>query len=377
MVAGGSTAVAASSAPSERRVVARRITPEGPVLGLRMGNPNCALIRDKGLHCWGYVPQGVPIVAFQRAPVRMAGIDHAVDTRRPAGSINQEHANAPEVLWLHEDGRLRFTGLKPPELLGDVGEVVQFDDRLALTPTGALLCLDKRCELPSISGPARRFSSSGYVTGCAVLEGGEIECWGSNGNSVVDPGGETRSPAGVPRVIKRARIRGVEDAVDVVAGSEHACALRKDGTVWCWGSGYQGNLGDGRGGDPRGPVRVPGIDDAEQIATDEDAWTTCAIRKGGRLTCWGWSGEWFDREKIMAGPVDIADAKDVTLVGVAKQWLCFATKAGEVRCAGLSHIVDDKGKIIPGGPGPRKDAWYGKSPTELRTVLRASDVRAQ
>jgi alpha-tubulin suppressor-like RCC1 family protein len=29
----------------------------------------------------------------------------------------------------------------------------------------------------------------------------------------------------------------------VVAGDDHACAVRLDGSVWCWGSNARGELG--------------------------------------------------------------------------------------------------------------------------------------
>jgi len=36
----------------------------------------------------------------------------------------------------------------------------------------------------------------------------------------------------------------------VSSGTQYACALRTDGTVWCWGDDHDGQLGDGTTGDP-------------------------------------------------------------------------------------------------------------------------------
>ena len=36
-----------------------------------------------------------------------------------------------------------------------------------------------------------------------------------------------------------------DDVTRLVAGESHTCALRDDGTVWCWGSGLAGIYGDG------------------------------------------------------------------------------------------------------------------------------------
>jgi hypothetical protein len=62
----------------------------------------------------------------------------------------------------------------------------------------------------------------------------------SNGYGQVAPGaGATqenadRPSAGTGEVVV---VPGVREAIDIAAGREHTCALRKDGTVLCWGSG--------------------------------------------------------------------------------------------------------------------------------------------
>jgi alpha-tubulin suppressor-like RCC1 family protein len=87
--------------------------------------------------------------------------------------------------------------------------------------------------------------------------------------------------------------------VDVVAGATHSCALRENGTVWCWGGNIDGTLGDGvmrhmecgmpEGGDSPDcspPVQVAVIDDATQISS-RGGLENCAIRESGGAWCWG------------------------------------------------------------------------------------------
>ena len=57
----------------------------------------------------------------------------------------------------------------------------------------------------------------------------------------------------------------------IVGGSEHSLALKSDGTVWAWGSGYSGQLGDGNfyTTGNRGvatPVQVSGLTTVTAIA---------------------------------------------------------------------------------------------------------------
>lgn len=76
----------------------------------------------------------------------------------------------------------------------------------------------------------------------------------------------------------------------IAAGSAHTTSVRNDGTVWSWGVGSQGQLGDGTSGTALNPVRaltplqVPGIDGVDSV---EDAnGFVLALKSNG--TVWGW-----------------------------------------------------------------------------------------
>jgi alpha-tubulin suppressor-like RCC1 family protein len=85
--------------------------------------------------------------------------------------------------------------------------------------------------------------SAGYDHTCAVLESGEITCWGLDnagqlGSAVVDTvedeeGRETPT-----------RVSFITSATDAAAGSRHTCALLQSGAVRCWGDSALGRLGD-------------------------------------------------------------------------------------------------------------------------------------
>ena len=72
---------------------------------------------------------------------------------------------------------------------------------------------------------------------------------------------------------------------DVSAGGNHACAIRDDNTVWCWGRNDFGQLGDGTAIDSDVPVQVIGITDAKQVQAGE--LYTCALDGMGQVKCWG------------------------------------------------------------------------------------------
>ena len=42
------------------------------------------------------------------------------------------------------------------------------------------------------------------------------------------------------------RVTGLTDIIQIEAGAKHGLALRKDGTVWAWGTRDEGAIGDGQ-----------------------------------------------------------------------------------------------------------------------------------
>jgi hypothetical protein len=77
----------------------------------------------------------------------------------------------------------------------------------------------------------------------------------------------------------------LSNAVAVVSGYAHSCALLGTGTVRCWGENASGQLGDGTTTDRRAPTVVSGLDNVVGLAAGDNH--TCALRYNGRVYCWG------------------------------------------------------------------------------------------
>ena len=107
----------------------------------------------------------------------------------------------------------------------------------------------------------------------------------------------------------------------------HACALRDDGHVLCWGTESSATrealfelCANRRIVSPR---LVPGLDDATQLVS---SWSrTCAVRRSGEVACWG---DHEDEVPVAAAP-DLPKARRISL---SDRRGCVLTTSGEVAC---------------------------------------------
>jgi alpha-tubulin suppressor-like RCC1 family protein len=98
---------------------------------------------------------------------------------------------------------------------------------------------------------------------------GRVWCWGRWGDVTTD---------------RPLPISGLTGVQAISAGGGHACALRADGSVACWGANESGQLGDGSTQTAAAPTAVSGLGHAAQISAG--GAHSCAISDGAVL-CWG------------------------------------------------------------------------------------------
>jgi hypothetical protein len=93
-------------------------------------------------------------------------------------------------------------------------------------------------------------------------------------------------------------------AVEVAVGTWSSCARLDDGTVRCWGSGREGQLGDGGHGARSFPAVVRGVTNARRLRAGDDRF--CAVMDDQRVRCWGDGVTRPQAVPALAGVVDIA-----------------------------------------------------------------------
>lgn len=186
---------------------------------------------------------------------------------------------------------------------------------------------------PSDVSGAVRVDAGGSTT-CAIRTDATLWCWGLLAST-------TTGADLLPTVVlapSRAPVQVPLDAVTSVAvGGSHTCALRSDGTVWCWGLNTTGQLGDGTSVSSHVPVRA-----AIDAVTSLDAGPshTCAVRVDSSLWCWG--SNRYHRLGQRAGdrrtvPTRVKDLS-VRSVATGGAFTCAITTAGAVACWGRNNF---------------------------------------
>jgi alpha-tubulin suppressor-like RCC1 family protein len=168
-----------------------------------------------------------------------------------------------------------------------------------------------------------------YSHHTCVLAGDGVKCWGPktfNGLTV-----NTSTPTSVPGVSS-----GVKQLATANGAPTHSCAIMTTGALKCWGTGTEGQLGNGASVDSATPVTAisSGV-----VSASVGGDRTCAVLSDGTAKCWGLNtnGELGDGTKVNKNsPVTVAGATDIKQFAMGYGHTCYLTNAGGVKCIGLN-----------------------------------------
>jgi alpha-tubulin suppressor-like RCC1 family protein len=136
--------------------------------------------------------------------------------------------------------------------------------------------------IQGLSGPAAEVTGGVYHR-CALLRDGTASCWGSD----VGSSGLLGAGSAVAGTIARTpvAVTDLSGVVQIAAGPFHTCAVRTDGTVWCWGQNDKGQVGGGPTKCALVPMQVKGVTGAKAISVGQAF--SCALLGTGEVQCWG------------------------------------------------------------------------------------------
>ncbi|MES2812342.1 MAG: T9SS type A sorting domain-containing protein [Bacteroidota bacterium] len=115
----------------------------------------------------------------------------------------------------------------------------------------------------------------------AIKTDGTLWTWGVNSSGEMGDGTQSGS---VYRLVP-GQVGTETDWKDANAGANYTIALKANGTIWAWGHGSAGSLGNGGYGNSYVPVLSGFDEDWEKISTGNGH--TLAIKTDGTLWAWG------------------------------------------------------------------------------------------
>lgn len=181
----------------------------------------CALTQTGGVDCWGWNSYG----QLGRADAGYAELEpHSVDN---LSEVTQLVGGQDFYCALTSSGAVMCWGQNS---LGQLGEA----DASASTGLVAPVVLP--------AGRKATLIGAGQQTGCALLDDATLWCWGDNTagelGSDLDAATSSSTAQQVPITGKITQIAG---------GRAHMCVLLEGGSMQCWGSNVSGELGRGVG----------------------------------------------------------------------------------------------------------------------------------
>jgi alpha-tubulin suppressor-like RCC1 family protein len=255
---------------------------------------SCALLRSGKVLCWG--SDGA-----RRAlsPLEVAGLPAMRSVRMHGGQACGVAADGRVFCW--GEHVMKFDAAKSPEpiAVGDWTGVVDLAvgnaHRCVLLADGSLSCMgagggagraDWQYKPIVVRAPGYLQAKGGAASAgdgftCVLDAAGAAQCLGWNGEGELGIG-EMASFVAPP-----GEVPGVDDAVRVVPAFWAACALRKDGTVVCWGSGESPATRPALNPRPHAtPAEaVPGLPVARTLFPGPDGSSLCAGTASGDVYC--------------------------------------------------------------------------------------------
>jgi len=169
---------------------------------------------------------------------------------------------------------------------------------------------------------------------CAILDDGSVSCWGRNNKGQL--GDSTNNNRNSPVTVDL----GVnKTAVSISSSNDFTCALLNTGEISCWGDNSYGILADGTTTNSNFPIIVNHSVDERAVSIATPGYSVCAIFSNGNISCWGQSYTVFSSNgEVSDGSISIilpANRTAISLDGIGSH-VCTILDNNSVNCWGVN-----------------------------------------
>ena len=232
----------------------------------------------------------------------------------------------------------------PRKVLGLNERVVQLsagkDHTCGVTAQGSILCWGAQLQHDETPPPYRISGlsshpiqlTSGDHHACALLQNNDVMCWGSNRFDQID--------ASIPetKVSTPLEKTGFSSGIaSLSAGGNHTCAVLFNGSIQCWGNNQDGQLGGGNTTPNDELVTTPPANGFVYTQVSANIAHTCAVRSDGTIWCWGNNKKGRFRapsSEIITPPTQIMTERSAKHVAAGEAHTCALFEDGLVKCWG-------------------------------------------
>jgi alpha-tubulin suppressor-like RCC1 family protein len=309
------------------------------------GYHTCAILDNGSVSCWGRGGDGA-LGNGGNTDKNTSTPTSSLGLGRTAVAISSGEYHTCAIL---DNGAVSCWGRGGFGQLGNGGNTSNNNT----TPTSSL----------GVGRTAVAISSGGYHT-CALLDNGSVSCWGQGGSGQLGNGGNSdKSTPTLTSSLGTGRV-----AVAISSGGSHTCALLDNGEVFCWGLGGSGQLGNGGTSNQNSPSLTSSLGVGRTaVAISTGGYHTCAILDSGNVSCWGWNsyGQLGNGGTSQRNIPTIASSLGRVAVAVSLGGIhsCAVLDNGSVSCWGLG----DDGALGNGGtsdnntPTPTSSLGVGRT----------------
>ena len=208
-----------------------------------------------------------------------------------------------------------------------------------------------------ISSDANYISMS-YRHGALIKTDGTLWLWGSN--TAGQLGIDSTNSAPYPTQ----EITFENDWKNVTCGLEHTCAIKLDGSLWCWGNGLEGRIGTGGTNPTSSPIQtlIKGNDWIYVAAGD---YNTVALKTNFSLWVWGLNDYGQIADPKIYGRNVLAPLE---VFSVDQRWYRAAYGAKHIMAIENSDPTPSPTASVTPSPTPSNSPTITPSPTMTPTM---------